>query len=143
MIRDAVPEDAEFFVETGKEYLKTTGDNKFLTFNRDSYLEFFNRMIEEDFGKILVREKNGNLVGYCCMLLIPSMFDASQLTAQVFAVWGKGSLGLVRACEKFAREQGAVVIFAGGHPRLRQKSIGKAYSKMGYKLSDQLHMKVL
>lgn len=143
MIRDARASDINYFIEAAQKYLKITGDDRFLTFDEESFTTTVLGMMGSDAFSCIVSTIDDKPVGHITMCMVPSLFDASQITAKILIVWGKGSLSLVKECEKRARNAGAVVIFADSHPKLRQKTMARAYKKKGFSLSDQLYIKEL
>ncbi len=142
MIRDAIDSDIPYLVPAAKSYLEETGDGQYLSFDETTYINNALAMIGEESVKIQINDKQGP-VGHCAMLVTPSLFDNNQFTGKIFSVWGDGAFGLVKRCEKWAKERGVAAIYSDSHKKLKQKSIARAYKKMGYELSDQLYMKIL
>jgi hypothetical protein len=137
-VRVANLEDFERVIELGRKYLLEGPYKDQIADNPESVYRFIHCIDEQQNARILVFEEDGRIQGVFAFLIYPHYYGGELCASEL--IWcvdkehrGKGSLELLWAAEKMAREMGAVRMQLTAPTR----EIGKFYERLkGYKLVE-------
>ena len=131
MIREAELSDLPHFIRAAQEFIEETPFN----LDPESYLEQVIGLIQSDDAGVFISGE-----GHCAIVLVPSLYDSSELIAKVISTWGKGSLKCFKVAVEWAADQGATVLMADSYIEPRME---KFYLRAGMIPADTVYMKVI
>lgn len=146
MIRKAELRDIDGIIKLAKDFFKESVGEYGLTIENQTIAETIHSYIENMIG--IVAEENGKVVGVIGGMLLPSIFNKTQLIGQE-TVWfvnkdyRKGTIGLklIKAFEYECLERGANLIIMGLMGNLNTDILDKYYKRHNYKLLEREYIK--
>lgn len=144
-IREAVLSDVESLAGL-YEIIHATYEDTEDPFDRESIVDFLNSTINSSVAKILVFEKEENIVGICTFFIFPVFFNKHINHSTILTIWvspefrgnGIGAL-LINKCEEISRELKATKLIVGSHHS--HEKTNKFFKKSGMRMLDNVYIK--
>lgn len=137
MIRPALYEDIPQLVELGA-VMHQESRYRALPYSSSKVFALLASMIEKDSGLLIVAERNGQIVGGFCGLVVEHWFSTSRIATD-FALFihpdhrgGMTAARLLKAFVAWAREQGAEIITAGITTGVHTDDTTRLYQSLGF-----------
>lgn len=115
-------------------------------FSAPNFVEFWSDAIMSGRGFIIVAEVDGSAVGAIGALLYASTNDGAILSQEMF--WwmfpehrGTGSAELISMFERESKAMGATAVIMSAIHGMRERALGKYYSRRGYRPQETNYIK--
>jgi GNAT superfamily N-acetyltransferase len=146
MIRMATASDEEAILTMAREFAAFAPYHSFITPTDDELRATIRYFIEH--ATVFVADSDGKVIGMLWAILSPMWYAPRSSIATELAWWvapshrrGTAAIRLVQAFERWAKDQGAVLI------SMSNLQVGNAYevsamlTRLGYSLTEQTHTK--